>query len=183
MDELISSFTPSEAIALAAVCATVIAAMVSAGAVLIAVKMTDKRANERERRAEEQYREQVARDDRLHRQRIEREDLHRFSNERRQAYASFQAGCVEMFCQVGAGKEPPHEFVMEVNRFFVEIELMARPIVAESAKHLWEYATAVYADPSLYKSRERGFDDALDWFRKEARDEVALVTKEDSDGG
>ena len=99
-----------------------------------------------ERAAAKRHREQTARDDRLHRERIEREDRHRFLNDRRQVYAGFMAAAKRILVRVGKTQNIS-PLLDEADSYFQQVCLIAPIEVAGWADKTWGLVTHLAANP------------------------------------
>ena len=123
--------------------------------------------------------EREKREDRLHRERLDREDRFRFANERRAAYAEFMAGCVQMFAQAEARSGTPEFLALSTatNRAYMHVVVMADPDTGAAAQRVWAVAGRVAAYTDQIDQRQPEFEQALAELERLVREETALQKK------
>ncbi len=162
MSELLDSMTTTGLIALFAVVATVVAAAVGAGGAIAGIWISERGAEKR------------------HRERIEREDRHRFLNERRRAYAYFVNRCIQIIVAT-VNPQVPNALIQEANVYYHEIVFMARREIAQAASDVWEIVTKLSADPEAFGTLKVRFNERLKHFEDLARADVSLDAVERQD--
>ncbi len=155
---------------LSATAAVIIAAAIGALSALVGSFLAQRSADER-------YRKQVARDDRLHKQRIEREDRLRFCQEKRLIYAKYIRLIAEVSLDIQGG-QMVEEKRHEAAQLFSEIELLGGKKMIKQARNLWDHSEKVRkfgpTESTNLPSREFTLElnKLIEEFTDTARDEI-----------